>query len=89
MRSTQMVSTTEELTAQASQLMSALGFFPTEDGGQASHAPASRPTGASLRKVQAVLGRSVAPSFKKTTKSGVAFKLQEITDTHDKEFERF
>jgi hypothetical protein len=82
-----MASTTEELTAQADQLVGALGFFRTEDVGRAV-SPTARPA-ASLRKVQAALGHSVAPSTRKPSKSGVNLKMKETGDAIDREFERY
>jgi hypothetical protein len=85
-----MASTTEELTGQSDQLMSALGFFRTGDTGQASAARSAgaRPA-ASLTNLQEAVGHGVAPAAKKTAKSGVALKMRETGDRVDKEFERF
>jgi hypothetical protein len=83
-----MASTTEELTGQSAQLVSALGFFRTGDMGEA-HSPGVRPEG-SLENLQAAVGHGVAPAvFKKAAKSGVALKMRETGDRIDKEFERF
>ena len=86
-----MASTTEELTGQSDQLISALGFFKTGDSGQA---PPVRSAGArnagSLNNLQAAVGHGVAPAAaKKAGKSGVALKMRETGDRVDKEFERF
>jgi hypothetical protein len=42
-----------------------------------------------LRKVQEALGHSVAPTPKKSAKSGVSLKMKETGDALDKEFERY
>ena len=85
----EMASTTEELSGQADQLMSALGFFRT---GDSDHAPAARTaapkTGASLGKLREAVTPSRPPS-KPAGKSGVALKMKEAGDGMDKEFERY
>jgi hypothetical protein len=81
-----MASTTEELTGQSDQLMSALGFFRTGETGQAPAARSARPA-ASLSKLQEATSRGSAA--KKPAKSGIALKMRETGDRIDKEFERF
>jgi methyl-accepting chemotaxis protein len=79
-----MASTTEELTGQADQLMSALGFFRTGDSGQA---PAARSAIVKPAASLAKLHEAVSP--KKNGKAGVALKMRDTGDRIDKEFERF
>jgi hypothetical protein len=83
-----MASTTEELTGQSDQLVSALGFFRTGDSGHAR--PASIQSETSLEKLQEAVASGVAPVVpKKTANSGVALRMRDANDRIDKEFERF
>jgi hypothetical protein len=84
-----MASTTEELTGQSDQLVSALGFFRTGDSGPAAPARMAARPAAPLNKLQDAVAHSPAPGSKKAVKSGVALKLRENGDHVDKEFERF
>jgi len=87
----EMASTTEELTGQSDQLISALGFFHTGDSGQAP-APRTagvRPSG-SLNKLQEAVTRYAAPATPKgTSKPGISLRMRESGDRIDKEFERY
>jgi methyl-accepting chemotaxis protein len=84
----EMASTTEELTGQSDQLLSALGCFRTGDsaGGAAPRKPTSKASG-SLAKLHEAVAHH-APAARKPARAGVALNLRETADT-DKEFERF
>jgi hypothetical protein len=85
-----MASTTEELTGQSEQLMSALGFFRTGETGQTSVSRSSaRPDGSLARLHQAVAHGSAPSSSKRAGKPGVALKMKETGDHIDREFERY
>jgi len=89
-----MAATTEELTGQSDQLVSALSFFHTadEDG-----SPARRGAGAKAgRQLQAAPQRAVKPnghstasSVKTAPKGGVNLRLKDKHDALDGEFERY
>jgi hypothetical protein len=85
-----MASTTDELTSQSEQLMSALGFFRTSDSGpaQAVRPAAPKPNGG-IGKLNDAVARHPVPASKKVAKSGVALRMRETTDHVDKEFERY
>jgi methyl-accepting chemotaxis protein len=86
----EMASTTEELTGQADQLIGSLGFFRTNDTGQAPAARAASKPAASLTKLhQAVVHGAAPQSARKPAKSGIALKMREPGDHVDKEFERY
>jgi hypothetical protein len=89
-----MASTTEELTGQSDQLVSALGFFRTADEGHGStqqsaggRAP-KHTNGAALKAVKPN-GHSVPAGLKAASKSGVSLKLKDKEDDLDKGFERY
>jgi hypothetical protein len=86
-----MASTTEELTGQSDQLINALGFFRTGDGGQGSPArPSVHKVSGSLTKLQeAVTHGGAHAAAKKGVRAGVSLKMRETGDRIDKEFERF
>jgi hypothetical protein len=86
-----MASTTEELTGQSDQLVSALGFFHTGDEG--SHA-AHKGTGSkAVRQVQAAPARAAKPGHPASsgakTAGGVNLRLKDKHDDLDGEFERY
>jgi methyl-accepting chemotaxis protein len=84
----EMASTTDELTGQSDQLVSALGFFRIPDTeGAAAHAGA-KPNGA-LGKLKAAVRHPEPQAAKKPSKSGVALKMAGPADHADKEFERY
>jgi len=86
----EMASTTEELTGQSDQLMTSLGFFRTNDAGQASASHAAAKPANSLAKLRDAVGRGAAPPPSKAPgKPGVALKMKDAGDHMDKEFERF
>jgi methyl-accepting chemotaxis protein len=86
----EMASTTEELTGQSDQLISSLGFFRTEDSGQAPPARGAAPKPpASLSRLQQAVHNPAPASSKKPAKSGVSLKMREPGDQLDKEFERY
>jgi hypothetical protein len=85
-----MASTTDELTGQSDQLVSALGFFRTGDAGQAPLArSAGAKPGGTLGRLKEAVTHSVPAGSKKAVKSGVALKMRETGDQVDKEFERY
>jgi hypothetical protein len=89
-----MSSTTEELTGQSEQLVSALAFFNTgeEERVPSRQAKAQRPAaGAHLHPVHpARPSRSAAvPSAKPAARGGVALRLNDHQDDSDGEFERY
>ena len=84
----EMASTTEELTGQSDQLISALGFFRTGDQGSPAYA-AAKPVASVKKLQQAVTNHPGHNGPAKSSKSGVALKLKENGDATDKEFERY
>jgi hypothetical protein len=89
-----MASTTEELTGQSDQLVSALGFFRTGDEGQASPqqnggARSLRQTNGAPQRTSKANGHSVPPGLKTVAKSGVSLRLKDKEDDLDKGFERY
>ena len=85
----EMASTTEELTGQADQLISALGFFRTNESGPAGQSTAARPA-ASLGKLREAVSQAAPPAASKAThKSGVRLRMKDAGDHLDKEFERY
>jgi len=84
----EMASTTEELTGQADQLMSALGFFQTGERIQAPVAKAANTKASSLANLHEAVNKRDSIS-KKPVKAGVSLKMRETGDRIDKEFERF
>jgi len=89
--SEEMASTTEELTGQSDQLVSALGFFRTEDDGHASqqHTKAQRNATVAPQRVARPSGHSVPAGLKAVAKSGVSLRLRDKEDDLDKGFERY
>jgi len=89
--SEEMASTTEELTGQSDQLVSALGFFRTEDDSHASQqqAKAQRNAAAAPQRVSRSSGHSVPAGLKAVAKSGVSLRLKDKEDDLDKGFERY
>ncbi len=87
-----MASTTEELTGQSDQLISALGFFRTGDQGQGA-APARtasvRSATPAKKQPDAAGHHAARSSVKRASNSGVALKMKESGDAVDQEFERY
>ena len=85
-----MASTTEELTGQSEQLVSALGFFQTGDEGEEPRRGGKPP-----RPVHATPARAARPaaraaaSAKGSGQGGVKLRLSEKRDELDGEFERY
>ena len=75
-----MASTTEEMTGQSDQLISALGFFKTGENA------------APLKRLQEAVSRPSHPapagSRKQSSKGGVALKMRD-DDAKDQDFERY
>jgi methyl-accepting chemotaxis protein len=88
-----MASTTEELTGQSDQLVSALSFFRTGVEEQRQHRPAAshvaRPApGSGSQSVKASgSGKSAAP--RPQARGGVNLRLNDKHDDLDGEFERY
>jgi hypothetical protein len=84
-----MASTTEELTGQSDQLVSALSFFHTgdEDRSRARKPVSARPA----RTVQAAPARAGKPNghTNGTKPAGVSLRLKDKHDELDGEFERY
>lgn len=92
--SEEMAATTEELKAQSDQLVSALGFFRTDDGTSfaAPHASAARQTRQPLAmpvKGAKPIARSVPAELKATGTTGFNLRLKKKDDSLDKGFERY
>jgi methyl-accepting chemotaxis protein len=89
--SEEMASTTEELTGQSDQLVSALGFFRTEDDSHASQqqAKSQRNVSVARQRVSRPSGHSVPAGLKAVAKSGVSLRLKDKEDDLDKGFERY
>jgi hypothetical protein len=79
------------LTGQSDQLVSALGFFRTEDDGHASqqHTKAQRNATVAPQRVARPSGHSVPAGLKAVAKSGVSLRLRDKEDDLDKGFERY
>jgi hypothetical protein len=83
-----MASTTEELTGQSDQLVSALSFFNTGDEGRKSSARAGKPQ-------HTVPGKPIhasahgAAGAKASSHAGINLRLNEKHDDTDAEFERY
>jgi hypothetical protein len=86
-----MASTTEELTGQSDQLVSALGFFRTGDEGHSSpqQVKAQRHATVAPQKAARPNGHSVPAGLKAVAKSGVSLRLKDKEDDLDKGFERY
>jgi methyl-accepting chemotaxis protein len=89
-----MASTTEELTGQSDQLVSALSFFHTgdEDGAPARKGPgakASRPAAAPPQRAAKPMGHGQAFQAKPAARAGVSLRLKDKHDDLDGEFERY
>jgi methyl-accepting chemotaxis protein len=86
-----MASTTEELSGQSDQLVSALGFFHIGDERQAA---AARPAGPKpAKRAEGAPAKPSKPNgqgaLKAASKAGVTLSLKEKGDDLDKEFERY
>jgi hypothetical protein len=89
-----MASTTEELTGQSDQLMSALGFFKTGDqpSGRAARAAApraARPAAASAPRASAASSGGAVSARSTSKGGGVSLKMGDSADNLDKDYERF
>jgi methyl-accepting chemotaxis protein len=87
--SEEMAATTEELTGQSDQLVSALSFFHTGDeGGGRARKPAPAQ---SARPAQAAPAKAAKPNGQAGAKAGggVNLRLKDKHDDHDAEFERY
>jgi hypothetical protein len=83
-----MAATTEELTGQAHQLVSALSFFRTGDEGRRPSAPKARERGGEAARASKGSGYS-APSAASVAGKGVNLQLKEAHSDLDSEFERY
>lgn len=86
----EMASTTEELTGQSEQLVSALGFFRTNDD-RTPTAMAQLPPAASTKPVEAARTGKKGNGLrgKLLSKAGVNISLDDKHDKLDREFERY
>jgi methyl-accepting chemotaxis protein len=88
-----MASTTEELTGQSEQLVSALSFFNTgdEEGAHGRRGAAAKPHKQAAAGAKSVkpAGHGPAPAGKAAAKSGVNLRLNDKHDEMDAEFERY
>ncbi|MEO8596923.1 MAG: MCP four helix bundle domain-containing protein [Candidatus Solibacter sp.] len=84
----EMASTTEELTGQSGQLVSALGFFRTDDKG-ARRGPEKRVDDSLANLTHAVGATAASGAARKDAQSGVTLRMADAGDRLDREFERF
>jgi len=87
-----MASTTEELTGQSEQLVSALSFFHTgdEENAHGRRGAATKPAKqAAAAPTRAAKPNGHAPAAKAAGKSGVNLRLGDKHDEMDAEFERY
>jgi methyl-accepting chemotaxis protein len=88
----EMASTTEELSGQSEQLVSALAFFRTgdeEDGRNGRSGRLLKPSSAAPARAAKSSGRVQASSAKATGRGGVSLRLNEKHEDADAEFERY
>ena len=84
-----MASTTEELTGQSEQLVSALSFFRTSDeDDEPAHRPASKSAKPRPSPVQPAL-KSTRHAAATGAKNGVSLRMKDRQDDSDGEFERY
>ena len=88
-----MASTTEELTGQSEQLVSALSFFHTgdENGAHGRRGAAAKPSKQAVAPARSAKpnGHGLAPAAKAAGKTGVNLRLNDKHDELDAEFERY
>jgi len=89
-----MASTTEELTGQSDQLVSALSFFHTGDeagapGRKGSGSKSARPAPVQQARTMKPNGHVPAAAAKTSGKAGVSLRLNDKHDDLDGEFERY